>query len=262
VLHRTFLLLGIMALTTPLWGQAADDGPIKMTPELALTFPVVQSGKDVTVKYPILINPTTILKPGMILRVLYILSNNTDGSSDLALAHKGNMEESYSRSTSSSDDQAKMPPELAHELEGYRRTIWQVTQNFVMAMAQYPTDAMHLIYSPTGKNQDLVDERFSFFEGLLIGLPDGKVTVLAVENGSKADKAGIKAGDEIVAVDGASPKNDLSTFANIWAAAKTTAKYNDAPSFPVTILAPGHTDAHTTNVAMPPTIKSSLMDGF
>jgi len=262
VLNRIFFFYGILALMIPLWGQAADDGPIKMTPEFALTFPVTQNGKDVTVKYPVLVNPTTILKPGMVLRVLYILANNTDGSSDLALAHKGNMEQSYSRDTPSSDGQAKMPSELAHELEGYRRTIWQVTQNFVMAMAQYPTDAMHLIYSPTGKGQDMVDERFSFFDGLLVGLPEGKVTVLAVENGSKADKAGIKAGDEIVAVDGASPKNDLATFATVWATAKKTAKYNNAPGFPVTIRAPGQTETHTTSVAMPPTIKSSLMDGF
>jgi len=262
VLNRTFFFFGIIALTAPLWGQSADDGPIKMTPEFALTFPVAQNGKDVTVKYPVLINPTTILKPGMVLHVIYILSNNSEGSTDLAKAHKGNMEESYSRSASGSDGETKLPPEIAHEIEGYRRTIWQVTQNFVMAMAQYPTDAMHLIYSATGKNQDLSDEKFSFFEGLLIGLPDGKVTVLAVENGSKADKAGLKAGDEIVAVDGVSPKNDLNTFASAWAAARKTAKYNNAPGFPVTIRAPGDTATHTTSIAMPPTIKSSLMDGF
>src|SRR5471032_1515986 len=122
-----------------------------MKPEFPLIFPLAQAGKDVTVKFPVMINPTTVLKPGMVLRTLYVLSFNQDGSTNLVLAHKGNMEQSYSRDTSGSDGQAKLPPELAHEIEGYRRTILEVPQNFVMAMAQYPTDAMHLIYSPTGK---------------------------------------------------------------------------------------------------------------
>lgn len=259
VLNRVFLLVGIMAAVTPLRGQ--DNVPVKMTPELALTFPVTQSGHDVTVKYPVIVNPTTILKPGMVLRVLYILSNNSDSTTDLVLAHKGNMEQSYSRETTS-PEQSKMPPELAHEIEGYRRTVWQVPNNFILAMAQYPTDFMHLIYSPTGSDRDMTDEKFSFFEGLLIGLPDGKVTVLAVENGSKADKAGIKAGDEIVAVGGASPRNDLVLFATAWANAKKTAKYNNAPSFSMTLRSEGKTDTHAVTIAMPPTIKSSLMDGF
>lgn len=259
VLNRVLLFAGIMAVIAPLRGQ--DDLPVKMTPEFALTFPVTQSGHDVTVKYPVIVNPTTILKPGMVLRVLYILNTNSASSTDLVLAHKGNMEQSYSRDTAA-PEQSKMPPELAHEIEGYRRTVWEVPNNFVLAMAQYPTDFMHLIYSPTGKDRDMADEKFSFFEGLLIGLPDGKVTVLAVENGSKADKAGIKAGDEIVAVDGASPRNDLALFATAWANAKKTAKYNNATSFPMTVRSEGKTDTHTVSIAMPPTIKSSLMDGF
>jgi len=234
-----------------------------MTPEFALTFPVTSVGHDVVVKYPIFINPATILKPGMILRVIYLPPVHTDDPSDLVLAHKGNMEQSYSRATSSDDTaQAKLPPELAHALEGFRRTVWEAPLNFQLAMAQYPTDDMHLIYSPTGKSQDLSDQKFSFFDGLLVGLPNGKVTVLAVENGSRADKAGFKAGDEIVAVGGTSTQNDLSTFANAHAAAKQNAKETNATTFPVTVRSPGKSETHVLNLGMPPTIKSSLMEGF
>jgi C-terminal processing protease CtpA/Prc len=123
---------------------------------------------------------------------------------------------------------------------------------------------MHLIYAPTDKNQtsNLHDERFSFFDGLFVGLPDGKVTVIAVEKESKAEEAGIKAGDQILSVGGAATQNDLSTFAAAYANAKDVAKQNEVSSYPVTILSPGGAGARTVNVPMPARIKSGLMDGF
>jgi predicted metalloprotease with PDZ domain len=155
-----------------------------------------------------------------------------------------------------------MPPELAHEIEGYRRTVWQVADNFVLAMAQLPTDSMHLIYSPKATDKDLVDERFSFFDGLFVGSPDGKVKVIAVEKESKAEASGIKAGDVIVSVGGIPTQDNLSTFASAYATAKATAKENEVPTYPMTIRTGGTGDPHQVNIAMPPRITGGLMDGF
>jgi membrane-associated protease RseP (regulator of RpoE activity) len=260
VLYRLCLFLFIVAVIAPLRGQ---DEPVHMTPEFPLIFPLAQNGKYVTVKFPVLINPATVIKPGMVLHVMYVLTSlNADGSSDLALAHKGDMEQAYSRPSPTSLDQPNLPPELAHELEGYRRTDWDVANNFVLAMAQMPTDAMHLIYSPTAKDRDLKDERFNFFDGLFVGSPDGKVTVLAVEKESKAENAGIKAGDEIVSVGGTPTQNDLNVFAGAYAHAKQVATDNEVDSYPMTIRSAGGAETRTVNIAMPPRIKSSLMDGF
>jgi len=261
VLHRFCFFLILLAILAPLRGQ---DQPIHMRPEFPLIFPLAQNGKDVTVKFPVLINPTTVLKPGMVLRTIYILTTaNVDGSTDLVLAHKGTMEQAYARDPAAgSGPQSTLPPEVAHEIEGYRRTVWQVSHNFVMAMAQYPTDIMHLIYAPTDKNQDLNDERFNFFDGLFVGLPDGKVTVLAVEIDSKAEKAGIKAGDEIVSVGGISTQNDLATFAGAYSSAKKAATENEAVSYPMTLRSEGNAATRTVNIPMPQKIKSGLMDGF
>ena len=195
---------------------------------------------------------------------MYILNSvNSDGTSDLVLAHKGDMEEAYSRPSSSGDSGGpKLPPEVAHEIEGYRRTVWQVSNNFVLAMAQYPTVSMHLIFSPTGKNRDLDDEHFSFFDGLLVGLPNDKVTVLAVEKESKAAVAGIKAGDEIVSIGGIPTKNDLSIFAAAYATTKKTARDNEVDSYQMIIRPGGSGDPRPVSIPMPAKIKSSLMDGF
>jgi hypothetical protein len=261
VLNRLLLALILLTLFAPVRGQTTD-GPIKMTPEFPLVFPLTKNGDDVTVKYPVLIGPTTILKPGMVLRTIYIINFNMDGSADLAMVHHGDMEQAYSRPTSSSGDLAKLPYDLAHEIEGYRRTVWQTPNNFVLAMAQYPTDTMHLIYQPTHDNRDLEDARFSFFDGLFLGLPDGKVTVLAVEKESKAEKAGLKAGDEILAVGGVSTQHDLTTFTTVFAAARKIAKENEAASYPMTVISEGGKEPHTANIPTPPTIKSQLMHGF
>ena len=257
---RSWLPLLLLALLAPLRGQV--DEPVHMRPEFPLIFPLAQNGRDVSVKFPVLINPATVLRPGMVLRTIYILSVETDGSSDLVLAHKGTMEEAYSRAPAGSGDQPKLPPEVAHELEGYRRTVWEVANNFVMAMAQYPTDTMHLIFSPTGKLQDLDDERFNFFDGMFVGLPNGRVTVLAVEKESKADNAGIKAGDEIVSVGGMATRNDLSTFAAAYSTARKTAKEDDIESYPMNIRSGTGGAVRTVDVAMTPKIKTNLMDGF
>ena len=265
VLIRLGIFLTLLVLVMPLLAQ---EEPVHMRPEFPLVFPLTTTGKnntEVTVKYPVMINPTVVLKPGMVLRVLYILNSvNSDGSTDLVLAHHGALEDSYGRASNgeSDPDTKKMPTEVAHEIEGYRKTAWDVPNNFVLAMAQYPTDLMHLIYSPTGKTQDLHDERFSFFDGLFVGSPSGTVTVIAVEKESKADAAGIKAGDEIVAVGGISTQNDLSTFASAYSTAKKVAMDNEVSSYTMTIRPGGKGDTRTAVVPLPPKIKGGLMDGF
>jgi hypothetical protein len=265
VKFRIAFLLLVLTFTFTAAARAQDtDGPVKMAPEFCFTFPVVLMNKhDVTVKYPVMINAVTVLKPGMILRVVYVPPVQSD-SNDLALAHKGTLEESYSRETANTDaHQRSLPPEMAHEIETQRKRVWQVPGNFVLAIAQYPTDLMHLIYSPTGNNRvgDLVDTSFSFFDGMFIGSPNGGVQVLAVEKESYADRAGIKAGDEITAVGGTPMHGDLTQFSSLYAATKRTAKENEVPNFNITVRS-GNGAPHQASISLPPSIKNFLNEGL
>lgn len=239
------------------------DGPVKMTPELCFTFPVTQLNKhDVSVKYPVMINPVTVLKPGMVLRVIYVPPVQGD-SMNLLGAHKGNMEQSYSRETANTDAHAaSLPPEMAHEIEKQRRRVWEVPGNFVLAIAQLPTDVMHLIYSPTGssaRTSDLIDTSFSFFDGMFVGAPENGVQVLAVEKGSYAEQAGVKAGDDILAVGHTPISGDLTGFAAIFAAVKKTAHDEEQTSFTMTLRSGGAT--RTVAMPMTPSIKNFLNGG-
>jgi hypothetical protein len=262
VFARFLLPLFVLVGFAPLYAQ---DEPIHMRPEFPLIFPVTQVGKIVTVKYPIMINPLTALKPGTQLRVIYNLSVDAQSSNDHIFAHKGSLSDAFARDPSASSGAPKsdLPPEMQHEIDGYHKTVWEVSGNFVMAMAQYPTDTMHLVFSPTAKNNDLHDERFSFFDGLMVGQPNGPpVIVIAVEKESKADNAGIKAGDEIVSVGGVSVGGDLNHFATAFSHAKKVAEENEAESYVMTVRSPSSPDARTVNLPMPPRLKGGLMDGF
>ena len=257
------ILAVTFALVAPLPAQTVD-APVKMTPELALAFPLGMAGDNVSVKFPVLLNPTTVLKPGMILRTIYVILHSDSDSNNLGIAHATDQAEAYARSNSTTDSEPKMPYDMAHQLEGYRRTVWPSPNTFQLAMAQFPTEQMHLIYSPNAKGAgDLADQRFSFFDGMLVGQPDGSnVAVLAVENGSKADEAGIKAGDEIVTVGGKPTQHDLPTFAREFADARQDARDTSAASYALTVRSPGQSDTHIINIAMPPQIKGLLMNGL
>ncbi len=86
------------------------------------------------------------------------------------------------------------------------------------------------------------------------------MTVIAVEKQSKADAAGIKAGDEIVSVGGIPLQDNLTIFASAYATTKKTAMDNEVSSYPMTLQNGAQT--RIANIAMPPKIKGSLMDGF
>ena len=253
----------LLLLAAPL--RAQEDQPVHMRPELPLIFPFTNNGKEVTVKYPVMINETTVVKPGMQLRIIYRLSDGSANGMDLGIAHAGTLEQSFTRDSNSSptgaDGIGVGSSHLAHEIEGYRRTVWEIPNNFVLTLAQFPTTVLHLIYSPTAKDSNLKDEMFRFFDGLFVGSPNGKVTVIAVEKESIAAEAGIKAGDTILAVGRYSTKDDLLTFANDYAAAKEDATTNETSSYPMSLIG-ADGKARTANLAMPMRLKSSLMDGF
>jgi len=265
VTSRLALPAVLCVLALPVRAQDATDGPVKMTPEFCFVFPVVSLNKhDVSVKYPVMINPVTVLKPGMVLRVIYMPPVQTD-SNDLIAAHHGTMEQSYSRETANTDAYAaSLPPDVAHELDRQRKRVWEVPNNFVLAIAQYPTDMMHLVYSPTGGDMidQLEDTSFSFFDGMFVGSPNGGIEVLGVEKTSYSDQAGVKPGDQILAV-GNIPMHgdDLSAFASAFSTVKAAAKTNEQSSFPMTIRSPGGA-TRTVALGLPPSIKSFINSGL
>jgi hypothetical protein len=253
----------LLLLALPL--RAQEDQPVHMRPELPLIFPFVNNGKEVTVKYPVMVNETSVIKPGMQLRIIYRLSDGSANGMDLGIAHAGTLEQSFTRDSNATpagaDGIGVGTSHLAHEIEGYRRTVWEIPNNFVLTLAQFPTTVLHLIYSPTDQDSNLKDEMFRFFDGLFVGSPSGKVTVIAVEKESIAAQAGIKAGDTILAVGGHPTKDDLQTFANDYAAAKEDAKTNETSSYSMSLIG-ADGKARTANLAMPMRLHSGLMDGF
>ena len=164
--------------------QAQYDLPVKMKPDFALAIQLTKIPNGVSVKFPVLINLTTVLKPGMILRNIYLPPANDGDSQNLNMAHLGDMTQSFTRDNATMEGKQTMSPQISHELEHERRIVWDIPLHFEAALAQMPTDSIHLIYSASGNNLNLQDANFSFLEGLFVGSPSGGVSVLAVEIGS------------------------------------------------------------------------------
>jgi S1-C subfamily serine protease len=76
-----------------------------------------------------------------------------------------------------------------------------------------------------------------------------------------AEKAGMKAGDIIVAVGRYPTHDDLMTFANDYVSAKGDAKLNETSTYPMSLIGPDG-KARTANLAMPMRLRGGLMDGF
>ena len=133
----------------------------------------------------------------------------------------------------------------------------------VLAIAQYPTDTMHLIFSSNGSDRldTLTDTSFSFFDGMFVGSPHGGVEVLGIERTSYADQAGVKVGDEIVAVGNIQMNGDLNAFASAFSSVKAAAKENEQATFPMTVRSADGT-THTVALGMPPSIKSFINSGL
>jgi S1-C subfamily serine protease len=151
---------------------------------------------------------------------------------------------------------------MQHEIDTQRKRVWEVPNNFVLALAQLPTDTMHLVYSATGSDmiKKLTDTSFSFFDGMFVGSPNNDVEVLGVEKGSYADQGGVKPGDTITAVGGTPVGSDLNAFASTFAAVKKSAHDNQQSSFPLTVRNSAGT--RTVSIPLTPSIKSFLNGGL
>jgi C-terminal processing protease CtpA/Prc len=240
-----FILL--VGLLPHLCAQQPQD---PMTPSLALSFPLQQAKDFVTVKYPVLMNPNQngIIRPGTQLITIFQITAPT--SFNQTVVQHGNAEAAYSRDTRSSQEKAEMPEDVAQGINHAITSPWLVTNNFVLALAQFPPDqALIITKKMTGTISRTENHSFSFFDGLFLGAPGGKVTIISVENVSPAGDAGLKAGDIITSVGGL-PVPSLETFVASYSKTKEDASTRHKPNYIVSILRDGA--PLDIKVAMPP----------
>jgi membrane-associated protease RseP (regulator of RpoE activity) len=229
VLLWIFLVSGVLAM--PGFSQ---DLPPQMSPPLALAFPFQTVKGGVTVKYPVLLNPQPagVVKPGTVLISIYCLEPKNGTPTDLDLVRHAEIENAYSRPVQSSS-----PTNLSHEeveqINHAKNGQWTVPNNFILAMAQYSPELMHMICK--NASDHYLDETFRFCDGMFLGLPGAHVAIISVQPDAIAAQAGLKAGDQIVAING-TPVTSLEGFSRAFASAKQDATDRHKDFYMVSVL--------------------------
>jgi hypothetical protein len=65
----------------------------------------------------------------------------------------------------------------------------------------------------------------------------------------------------MVAVGGISTRNDLDTFSSAFVATREKAKEDEVSSYQMTVRSEGKPEARTVDIPMPPSLKSTFLNG-
>ncbi len=236
-----------------------EDGPLMMNPPLLEGLPITDTDQGVTVTLPFLLNPTTVVPAGTIVRMLYVrplISNDKDTK-----LVTGPHQAAYSRQGGSTSDGGGVyvSGEMLALLRTTRTTVWSTIAAFAAALDMINSNDLRLVYKTPG-GTDIVDEPINFVEGLVPAERNGVVTVLALVKGSSSEGAGFAPGDRIDQFDGTPLQGSLATFQKIYDDVHTNAKIGTQKPYVFVVRHAGNETPVTLTVAAPPTLGGSLLD--
>ncbi len=236
----------------------AADAPYVTEPQLAIALPLVQRGGNVGLDFPILINPNVAVPTNATLRVIYIQPRGDD-QAIRKIRRKSDQEVAYSRKTGLEPTHEPIPiAQQAAQLIA-RETIWPKVGNFQLALTQLTSNDLHFVYWDP-KTSTLVDEPIQFPDGLILGEKPQGVTVLAVEKGSAAAKAGIVAGDILLQWGQTSIDGRLANFTTAYYEARKQASLSTTDTLSVQVQRAGSSAPLTLQLRKPISLNASLLD--
>jgi len=241
-------------------GLAIAQETIKTTPELSLAFPLVErkEGDGVGVSMPILINPTTVVKPEHVLRLIYA-PPRPDDAVVIEEQQLSQQEVAYSRLHQLKPFEASsVSPQEAAILRMTRETHWPNVTMFRLALANQPGYDLRVVYADTA-TAELMDGQIDFPEGLLLGSTGSGIKVLAVEAKSRGERAGVKADDTLLAVAGEEMGTDLLSFSKALTAARKAADLSQTRSFALQLRG-ADGEKREAILRLPASLSSSFLD--
>ena len=273
---RAFLFW--LTLAIPL--VRAQEEPLVLDPPLRTAFPLAVSSGAVRVEYPVLLNDHTILRPGAVLRFIYLDPTSAwhgrgggEGSSDGFHSHIGpggaltqNRDDKPSdpgRSgawgnnngdetagifddTGRRDDAKQRKSELQNE-------VWTQPDLFRDALDHATEVGTTIVYHLPPQNKPLTAS-LDLPDGMLLAEENGRVCVLGLSDHSRAFSGGMRAGDAIRSLNGGAPIRTLEDFIREYAATKRQAKITGTATYAMEIEREGQ--PVSVEIAAPPTIPS------
>ena len=258
----------------------AQQEQLVLDPPLSQVFPLELKPGGVGVRYPVLLNDHTILRPDAILRFIYLEPNgglHAGGGDDNHLralnGPHGTLQQNDNGTTThgegpsgawgrgdfdedagifdhtKSDDPKRSKSELQNEK-------WGQPDLFAQALDHASDEGTTVVYNlpaqprPTTATIDLP-------EGMLLAEVDGRVRVLALSHESRAFAGGLQPGDEIRSLGGRAV-GTLEDFLRAYAETRRQARVSGISSYAMEVWRPDEGRAVSVQIAAPPSIPSFL----
>jgi hypothetical protein len=240
-----------------LFGMAGLLGaePIDTVPAFLDALPLADTEAGVKVTAPFLLNPTTVVPAGAILRFLYVRpAPSHGGDGPFADAAK---RAAYSRA--SSDD----PAWTSHQVDGIvrsaHRTVWPNVATFRASLAEISSTDLRVVYLKPGAAEPS-DEPLEFLRGFLAAERGDAVTVIAIARSGAAMEAGLRAGDRIEIFNTRQLQGSLTTLIDAYAAARAANHAVVPPPDQLRVRRDGGDALLEITLRPPPSLKGSLLD--
>jgi hypothetical protein len=261
----------------------AQEEPLILTPPLSEVFPLVPAPDGMRLKFPVLLNERTILRPDVLLRFIYLDPNARSrdmGGDDSGHggggghgghhhggggggSDGGDADAAYSRDSGgggapggAGGPGGNGPPggggDKGSQSE-LRTEVWKDTGLFRDALANATDTGTTFVYNFPGKTKPETAS-IDLPDGMLLGEVDGHVEILALANGSRSQQSGVQPGDRFVEIE-QQPVATLRDFERVYPPVKEQA-IKSGHSYAITVWRPAEGKQLTIPIVAPPSIPS------
>lgn len=276
----------VFALGFGLGGTArlrAQAEQLSLDPPLSEAFPSENVLGGVHVKYAVLLNDHTILRPNAVLRFVYLDptagmhphggadegangfrshvgpgGSLVQGGDDSSRSRDGGAAGGWGKADGNDvagiydgdkkDDAKRRKAEIQSE-------VWTQKILFDDALERATELGTMVVYSIPPQNSPITTA-LDLPEGMLLAEVDGHVRVLGLKEESRPFVGGVRPGDQIQSFNGGAPLKGLNDFIRAFAATKLQAKTSGNMTYAMMIWRPDNKQTISVQVAAPPAIPS------
>jgi len=259
-------LIAVLALVAPARGQ---EEKLVLTPPLGQIFPLETKPDGVRLKFPVLLNERTILRPDVVLRFLYIDPNTglhargeNDGGGPAPFHHHSDGVLESNPHGPQIDRDAFPPGDDSAPSRGATGEAstekWNQAGPYRDALDQAAVVGTTVVYSIPGKKKPQ-STSIDLPDGMLLAEVGNHVQVLAMTADSTAFQGGVRPGDEIRSFQGKLPVASLKDFLQTYFTVKESARKTDQP-YSMEVWRPGESRQLTIQIGAPPNL-NPLLEG-
>jgi len=235
---------------------------ITMVPPFVDALPWTDTEQGVKVLYSFALSSTKIVPAGSIVRIFYVRPVATEAPVRV-MGNDEKRAQAYSRQTGLPTDGPIVyaSPEVDAAIKTAHTVVWPNIASFRASLDLINLVDLRIVYTaPDAK--DLSDDRLSLTDGMLLAEKEGAITVLATVKGSNSDRAGLRAGDRILALNDMPLSGTTATLAAFFSEYQKNAdqKIGNQKPYRFRVLHPDAAAPVEVTIRPPPSLTGSLID--